>query len=177
MGFLKNLLWKFGGRHIREQLLRDNMMSWRIASATNAESGETVIIRIRIEKPQLAIKKDLSSVIVIEWPFESDDSMPSEEDYSRMQEFESSIDDLTGDNGFAEMVMARTGFGKRDWLFYTDNQDRFMQQLNNLLSGHERYPIQITFGDDPTWCHWQEILDSLHEAIDKGGKQAIKNDE
>jgi len=120
MGFFKNLLWKIGGQQVREQLLSDSLKAWRIVQITNEESGITVIIKIRIEKPPLALKKNLNRVVYIEWPFETEDSMPTEKEFARMQELEEAVDELTGDNGFAEMVMARTGFGKRDWLFYTE---------------------------------------------------------
>jgi len=48
---------------------------------------------------------------------------------------------------------------------YTDNQDRFMTQFNSLLSGHERYPIEIAFSEDTAWSHWQDMIDSLQARL------------
>ena len=56
-------------------------------------------------------------------------------------------------------MWVRTGFGKRDWLFYTTNQERFLNTFNRLLSGHESYPIQVLLQEDPEWDIWHEIVD------------------
>ncbi len=78
-----------------------------------------------------------------------------------MDRFEDAIVDLTGDNGFAELVMARTGFGVKTWLFYTNDQERFVATFNRLLSSHPKYPIEVSSDEDPDWTEWASIRDDL----------------
>ena len=64
-------------------------------------------------------------------------------------------------NGFAELVQVSTGFGEREWLFYSSNRKRFMARFNELLAGHEPYPLEITFYRDREWKIWDDMLQPL----------------
>lgn len=166
MGCLSTLLGLFGGHWIRNKLLNARLNGWCVAKITDSETDQIGILSIRNRKPSLAETHPLTQAVMIEWPYQSDDSLPSSELFAEMTRFGEAIDALTDDNGFSVSMMTRTGFGKREWLFYTSDYERFMGTFNQLLAGHEPYPIQITHGDDPEWSIWQEMIDGLNARQD-----------
>jgi hypothetical protein len=95
--------------------------------------------------------------------------MPGTAVTERMYELEAGIEELMFDNGFSELVLGRTGLGKRDWLFYTSDKERFMARFNALLAGHAPYPIHIELMDDPGWA-------LLHETRDRVLAKAVPGD-
>jgi hypothetical protein len=97
--------------------------------------------------------------VFLEWPYGS--GLPPPNVKQRMEAFEEGIEELMFDNGFSELVMVRTGLGRRDWLFYTSDQARFMARLNGLLAGHDPYPLRITISGDPDWKAWHETRDEV----------------
>jgi len=89
--------------------------------------------------------------------------MPPPDVKQAMDAFEDAVDPLTWLNGFSELLYVATGSGHREWLFYSSDQNRFMRELNDLLSTHEPYPLEIEFGDDPEWKAWSELAEAVEE--------------
>jgi hypothetical protein len=176
MGIIQSLLWIFGGRRMQERMLNDGLHAWRIVKMTNQEEGKTCLVRIRITKPPLAEKRSLPLAVLIEWPYDSDTEFPPGEVLEQMDRFERAIDPLCGDNGFSEHMWVRTGFGTRDWLFYTTSQERFLKTFNRVLVGHEPYPIQIVCSEDPAWEIWHDTMSTLGDSIEQTPAHTITLD-
>ncbi len=112
MRFLRNLLWRFGGRTARERILAESLKPWRIVRLEN--EGAVGILRLRITKPPLPAGVVLSTAVTIDWSYDSDDGLPLPDTKTAMDAFEVATEELTCDNDFAELVMVRTGFGTRE---------------------------------------------------------------
>ena len=137
-----------------EPELRD----WQIVTAKNKEQQSQATIRLRVRKPPLPNGCVFDCAVEISWPYEGPSGYPNADVNQQQLAFETALDDLSGMNGFSELVQVSTGMGKKDWLYYTSDQDRFMRDLNALLAGHEPYPIQINFYQDPGWQIWSDVV-------------------
>src|SRR5262245_36101704 len=86
--------------------------------------------------------------------------MPPADVSQQQLAFEGALDPLSAD-GESELVQVVTESGVKKWFYYTHNSDTFMVHLNELLSGHPRYPIEVEFHDDPQWRLWADTVDAL----------------
>ena len=86
--------------------------------------------------------------------------MPPADVNQAQLDFERALDPLT-ENSDAEVAQVSTGMGQKEWVFYAKDREVFMAQMNRLLAGHPRYPLQITFYDDPDWKIWSDMLERL----------------
>lgn len=139
--------------------LDTELKDWRIVSANNEARGQQAVIRIRMSKPARPDIERLTTAAVVKWPYEGP-SIPSVDVNQHQLEFEEALDPLSGD-GEAELVQVSTGMNLKEWIYYTPSAELFMARLNDLLSGHPPFPIQIEFYDDPTWKVWSDTVDSL----------------
>lgn len=159
MSLFKNLIGKLSGRRSPDEAAEVPIADWKVLHVKNDELAQDLIVRIRTARPVLPKGARYDTAFLIEWAYTEDvRSLPSQETFDLMAEFERTIDPLTAENGFAELLLVRTGLGQRNWLFYTRDQDRFMTEFNRLLSGQPPYPLAINFGADPDWSMWQETL-------------------
>ena len=147
-----------------EQGLNDELRDWKVITIDNKEEQVSFMVRQRIRKPALPEKPRFADAIEISWPYQSTGSFPTSEDNQKQLTFERALDDLSGSNGFAELVQVTTGMGKKQWLYYSCSRDRFMKELNMCLEGHERYPLTIEFYEDPEWQIWTQAVESLRES-------------
>jgi hypothetical protein len=141
--------------------LEDELRDWQIVTVENRELQSRATIRLRMRKPPMPDGRIFRCAVEISWPYDGADGYPGPDVNQRQLAFETALDDLSGMNGFSELVQVSTGMGKKDWLYYTSDQDRFMRDFNALLAGHEPYPIQINFYEDPDWQIWSEVIDAV----------------
>lgn len=141
--------------------IEDELRDWQIVTVENKEQQIRTTIRLRVRKPPMLDGRAFACAVEISWPYDGADGYPSGEVNQKQLAFETALDDLSGMNGFSELVQVSTGTGKKDWLYYTSDQDRFMRTLNALLAGHDAYPIQINFYEDPNWQIWSEVVEAV----------------
>jgi hypothetical protein len=139
--------------------LETELKNWRIVRASNEARGEQAIIRIRMSKPNRPDIGSLTTAVVVKWPYEGGAVPPAHVNQQQL-EFERALDPLCTD-GEAELVQVSTGMNLKEWIYYTPSSDIFMVRMNDLLSGHPRFPIQIEFFNDPKWQVWGDNMDSL----------------
>jgi hypothetical protein len=141
--------------------LSDELRDWKVITIDNTEQRISLVMRLRICRPALPEKPRFADAIEISWPYQSADSFPRPDDNQKQLAFERLLDDLSGSNGFSELVQVTTGMGKKQWLYYCCSRDRFMKEFNARLEGHERYPLTIEFYEDPEWQIWAQAVESL----------------
>ena len=146
---------------VRPEDLEDELRDWEIVTVENKEQQSRAIIRLRVRKPPIPDGRAFACAIEISWPFDGMDGFPPDEVNQEQLAFEGALDDLSGMNGFSELVQVSTGMGRKEWLYYTSDQERFMRDFNSLLAGHDPYPIQINFYEDPNWQLWSEVVEAV----------------
>lgn len=115
--------------------------------------------RVRTTRPQLPKGARFDTAVMVEWTY-AEGGMPDKETLAALLDFERTFDELTSDNGFAELLLVRTGAGQRSWLFYTTDQYKFMDRFKQCLYGHP-CEVEVVIGEDPEWSVWQEALADL----------------
>lgn len=138
---------------------------WSIVSARDPETGQVAVLRVRFSKPNRADLASLVWAIVIQWPWESDQPMPPAEVNAAQQSFEAALDPLAS-SSHSELVHVSTGMGLREWIFYARTREKFMGELNDLLAGHPRYPLDIEFFEDPNWELWEHMVKDLRGPVE-----------
>jgi hypothetical protein len=135
---------------------------WHIVSARNPETGEGAVFRVRFSKPARPDLASLVWAILIHWPYESAEPMPPAEVNQAQLRFESALDPLAS-SSHSELVQVTTGMGLKEWIFYARTREQFLDELNTLLAGHPRYPIEIEFVEDPAWKVWEDMVKDLRD--------------
>ncbi|MGE0642010.1 MAG: DUF695 domain-containing protein [Thermoanaerobaculia bacterium] len=138
---------------------------WSVVTIRNAELGQSVVMRVRFEKPGRADLATLRAAIVVKWPYESENRMPPPETNRLQLDFERALDPLMPSEE-SELVHVSTGLGLKEWIFYARDSGIFLERFNELLAGHPAYPLEIEIYDDPDWKVWAEMVDSLRERTD-----------
>lgn len=132
---------------------------WSIVSVQHPETGEGAVLRARFSKPP---RPDLSSLvwaIVIQWTY-GGGGMPPPQVEEAQQAFETALDPLAS-SSHSELVHVSTGLGLKEWVFYARTREQFMDELNDLLSAHPTYPLDIEFVEDPDWDVWEDAVKDL----------------
>lgn len=138
---------------------------WTIVSAENPETGQRAVFRVRFARPERPDVASLVWAIAIQWPYESEEprQMPPPEITAAQQNFEEALDPLAS-SSHSELAHVSTGMGLKEWIFYARSREEFMSELNELLAGHPRYPIDIEFFEDPNWEIWEDMVKNLRRA-------------
>src|SRR5215203_2148646 len=136
------------------------MSDWSIVPLQNPETGQMAVFRVRFSKPSRPDLASLAWAIVIQWPYDSDQPMPPADVNAAQQSFEEALDPLAS-SSHSELVQVSTGNGLKRWIFYARSREEFMAELNELLSGHPRYPLDIEFFEDPRWELWEDMVKDL----------------
>lgn len=136
---------------------------WSIVSARDPETGQGAVFRARFSKPARPDLPSLVWAILIHWPYESDQPMPPAEVIEAQQRFEAALDPLSSST-HSELMHVSTGMGLKEWIFYARTREQFLDEFNQLLTGHPRYPIEMEFAEDPSWKIWQDMVKDLRGA-------------
>lgn len=57
----------------------------------------------------------------------------------------------------ALLVAVVTGRAEREFVFYLQEPQQFLQHLTNMPQEHDRYPIEIHCQDDPDWSYFDGL--------------------
>jgi hypothetical protein len=124
-----------------------------------AEGGDKVIYRIRMERPEDVVPSDYENCVVIEWTFQ--DALPDKVLSEVHKIFEGHMDPLGHDNPNSLLMHVYTRPGMKEWCYYARDYPAFMTELNAALAGKPRFPIDILHDKDPAWKYWSDIRDMV----------------
>ncbi len=113
--------------------------------ATGSEGGLPVLIRSRVRLPRGASSRDFPVTVAIVWRFDAagTNGMPSTELSALMMECEDALDALEG-TGSGFLGISITGNGRREWVWYVADGDRFRARVRAVLAASgDRFPLEI----------------------------------
>ncbi len=144
---------------------------WVMVDAINGSTR--LVMRLRTDRPTDSDIGSYATAVVIGWEFSPKEgtAKPPDAIYQQMLGFEQALDELSMENGHSYLMNVGTGLGLREWCYYTKDKVHFTQRLNELLAGHERYPLKIEFYDDPEWKVWLD----LRQAYERAGEPAVRS--
>jgi hypothetical protein len=119
------------------------------------------LIRARELVPNQEFRSRNRFLMIIRWEYEASDEgigMPDAETYEMIQAFEDAVFARADDETWAIEAASITGGGTKEWRFFAPSQERFLDELNQALGGHQPYPIQIEAFEDDQWVGLSELL-------------------
>ena len=133
--------------------------SW-VVEEGELENGLPFNLRFREDLPDEREIKKLNTLIVVSWFFESENGtgMPKDEELQRMEDFENLMDDELVEKGTARLMTVFTGEGIREWQFYTDDEEFFMEKFNQAMNGKPVLPLEIEALEDENWDAYKDYV-------------------
>ena len=128
---------------------------------TLKQQGATVGIALFLmQKPSLPAGRSFPNALRMEWKYAAH-GLPTQAQTEAFYAFERIFDELTEGNDNSVRVRVRSAFGKRDWLFYVESEERFMARFNALMAQHPPAPVTFACSADPEWSEWRTSLEEL----------------
>lgn len=131
-------------------------------TATGEQEGRPVIYRSMQSVPAGEKESDFPTLINIYWPFEKEENngMPDQNTNEKHIAFEDVIASLDV-NGTSHLMLVVTGNGRKEWIWYVKDSNKWMDKFNELLTGYEVYPIQIEMERDPEWSTYHNFVSGV----------------
>lgn len=130
--------------------------------AEGKEDNLPILYRLRQCVPDGISVKDYPFLLSILWSYETDNAsgMPSNEINDQQLSFDDALDQMDN-TGSGTMMLAVTGNGRREWVWYVNDPQVWLQNLHECLQGHPVYPLDIQQSEDPEWETWKTFRDSF----------------
>jgi hypothetical protein len=135
---------------------------WLIAQGE--EDGLPLLFRMRELMPEGVQPDKYPHLVNILWQFDTSGSgMPPDDVVDQMNEFEDRLDELEG-AAIGYMMVSITGNGRKEWLWYVSDTDRYMQRVNRALAGAgARFPVDFQSSEDPTWETFRAFIGGVQQ--------------
>lgn len=131
-------------------------------TAQGEQDGKPVIYRSLENVPENQKESDYPNLINIYWPYDVNvnNGMPDITTNDKQIAFENALESLD-QNGISHLVLVVTGNGRKEWIWYVKDVENWMNQLNEKLSGHDVYPIEIEIDQDPEWATYHNFVSGV----------------
>jgi hypothetical protein len=113
--------------------------------ATGSEDNLPVVIRTRVRAPEGISSDAFPDTVEIVWRFDgrSTNGMPATDLSALMMECEDALDALEV-SGVGFLGISITGNGRREWVWYVVNAERFRAAVRDLTArSGDRYPLEL----------------------------------
>ena len=123
-----------------------------------------MLFRFRSFTPPDIATKDYPHLINICWSYDPDarEGMPPGELHDRMIEMEQRLDSIEG-SGVGFLVLAITGNGRKEWIWYVADKAGYMARVNEAMAGVDPLPLEFETSEDPGWENFTALLASVGE--------------
>jgi hypothetical protein len=123
---------------------------WTVAQAE--KNGRPLLIRYRSKRPQGVEASAFPFLLAATWTYPANEAgLPGPEAIQLMDDFEDALASALEASQTAYLMVILTENGERDWLWYTRGEAEAMRQVNQVLKGHKRYPVQFSVQQDRGW--------------------------
>lgn len=130
---------------------------WNVGHFT--QNGNPMIVRARTTLPTKADRERNANLIIIKWPYtQGQGGMPDAREKERMTEFEEALELGTEAKEIGIHALSLTGCGVREWRYYTDDPQKFMEALHQDLQEKHPFPIELQLFQDSEWAALVEFI-------------------
>src|SRR2546430_8858362 len=131
---------------------------WAVAQAE--EDGLPLLFRYRQNLP-VKNTEQFPYLISILWLYDGkrQRGMPDDETLAQMDRVEDALDTID-QSGDAFLMVAVTGNNRREWIWYTDDKERYMALVNKALPRQQKFPLDFATSEDPSWQTYRSIRDA-----------------
>jgi hypothetical protein len=118
--------------------------------------------------PELPSDEDCRArpwLTVLTWVYDGTTNlgMPDEATNQLMLQLDGALENVENPTSCAE-AYRRIGGGLREFVYYTADQEEFMDRLNSILADHPPYPIEIKFYEDDSWSDFKKLIADFSDA-------------
>lgn len=141
--------------------------TWSVGEAKIQE--KPVVYKFINELPNQTIRYKMLWLTVISWKYSGtkNNGMPPKEVNAKMIQLEDALESMEGRETLYFDVYSATGNNLKEFVFYIADRDKFMTNLNESLSSHPLYPIEINFYEDKEWSDLVKLQNDFRIAEDK----------
>ncbi|ALN18602.1 Family of uncharacterised function (DUF695) [Ectopseudomonas mendocina] len=134
---------------------------WSVAKAT--VEGKPIIYKFIADAPPLNIQQKMPWLTVISWKYEAsgNNGLPPAQINKEMIRLEDGLETIGGNGTLYLDAYTATGNGLKEFVYYIADREAFMANVNEALSDHPVYPIEINFYEDRDWSD----LAKLHQSM------------
>lgn len=138
------------------------------------DDGLPVIWKFVNEEPSVDTREALPWLTVISWKYDGagNNGMPIKAINEQMIRLEDAIRDGVVEPKFCEHAVSKTGNNLKELIYYIQDRDLFLERLNAALRTHVRYPIEITFYEDPQWGEFNHTRELFNRGKGEQGAGA-----
>jgi hypothetical protein len=145
---------------------------WNVAQAE--KNGKPLLIRYRSQRPDGVERAAFPFLLSATWSYQPDEfGLPSAEEMALMDKFEDALAASLEGSQTAHLMVVLTTSGERDWLWYTCGEDKAMNQVNQALKGHKRYPVEFAVQKDRAWRAYTQFKSGEASQPTAGGTFGI----
>jgi hypothetical protein len=124
------------------------------------EDGMRVIWKVLNGRPSPSDEDTLRIAAVVDWHYEGSqfNGMPAPAVNEQMLAFEHALAEKVEAPNVCRLVFSRTGNNLKQFVYYVHDNEEFLKRLNDALTDHPRYPVEITFHNDTGWKDLKNFL-------------------
>jgi len=130
---------------------------WATAISKNEAKGTAIIYRYVKEFSPGFVRNQQPDRIIVVWRYQGEKGMPSLEERVRMDDFEDALSTLEK-AGFSTLALVSTGNDLKEWTYYTQAEDEFLERLNAALQSKAAFPVEIHVSRDPEWTTYERFV-------------------
>jgi Family of unknown function (DUF695) len=135
--------------------------TYATAVAKHPSSERVILFRYAETFREDFNRKSQAFVLSLIWRYEGVNGMPVSPDREMQDEFEETICTALNAVAGSTLALVVTGDDLKEWTFYAESIDLFMDTLNEALAGKPIVPIEIHNDEDPEWTVYTRFLAGL----------------
>jgi hypothetical protein len=114
------------------------------------------------EMPGESSRRAMPWLTVVRWEYDGSENngMPQTEENQRMLMLEAALLKIERPE-FCVEAYRRIGAGIRQFVYYTVDIEKFLEEFNDYVAGDPCFPIEIKFYKDETWSDLQDLIDDF----------------
>lgn len=134
---------------------------WLVAQVE--EDGVPTIYRVRDKIPAHVDIGDYPYLISVVWPYdgEADNGMPGDNVKEHQTQFEDALDPFVEKGGDNEHMVVVTGKGRKEWLWYAKDADRWIEEFSAALHEYPAFPVEIQGYAADEWRSYKTLREAL----------------
>lgn len=143
--------------------MSEEITSWATAVSKQPGTDRTIVFRYAKDFRKGFQRSTFPDRVIIVWKYKSDSGMPVQAEREAMDRMEDLLAPLVGNSGVSVLALVSTGENLREWIFYARTEREFLADLNKVLTGQPRFPIEIHAGSDPEWASYERFRKGVRE--------------
>jgi len=130
---------------------------WATAISKNATTGRQIFWRYAKDLRPSFDRSTQPHRIIIVWKYASENGQPGPIDHGDMNRLEDALEGALKGSQVATLALVSTGENLREWTYYAQSEDSFIERFDEAVEQLPPFPIEIHTAHDPTWSMYTEF--------------------